>query len=1162
MPTTPDHRSPLAYPRNRRARITVHRFWRWLAGGIAVVALLGAILWSLAYVNGVYNDTHPWIKASRWIYANIPDGSTIAWELWDDSLPYDLPEPNSSRGRYRFIDWGPFEEDTAEKFEWLKSTLREADVLALSSNRIYGAVDNLPERYPMTNRYYQLLFDGQLGYELALEQVNSPQLFGVTIDDRNADESFTLYDHPRVLVFRKVRDLSDAEWDALLGGSWVGAQPWYVGQETFLQSIWPSSVDRAGARGPKPEPQPGEGKSLLLDGPVRELPVVQDFRWNTLASRSTPLAVLTWWLAISLLGWAAWPITFGLFRNLHDRGYLLSRSLGWLLVGWLAWIGASLRIVQFRTPVVVVALGLVALASLLLWRRQRPAMAQFWREQKRLVLGGEALFAAAFLLFVLFRIANPDIWQPWNGGEKFMEFAFLNAILRSPYFPPLDPYFAGGVINYYYYGYFLVAILIKLTGIASSVAFNLAIPTVFALAVVNVWSLAYNLALRLWPAPSGPPLPPLEVRASSPLPQGEGLGVRVNRSRPAALTALLAAFFVAMLGNVDGGGQIVRKLAALSSSSFESNLPGVQTAVRAVGGLAKVIGPERLPGYNYWDPSRVIPNTINEFPYWSFLFADLHPHMIGIGFTVLFLALAWSVLIRNGARLAPAVSDGWRPWTVYVVRAATGDGLYVALALVLGALAVINTWDLPTYFGLAVLIWLMREWRSGRMTSSPAQAIVRTALFAAALVLTALLFYLPFFANYHALASSGVGLVPQSSELGKWLNMWGFLGFMALSLVLVELRRRGSRYRPFGDAYLTHRAVRDPLLLRWLRLASDHFGQLARLVQLTPHVSANSLLVIGVAVAAAVALMIVDRTVAGVLLLPLLAAFLLLWRRTVPAEALFMMALVFTGLLVLFGVEIFYLKDHLQGGDWRRMNTLFKFYIQVWVMLALATAVALPGIWDFIRRRWRPVWRALWLVGFVCLLALSLVFLVVGTPVRLDDRFPEGFGGANRPPLGTLDGMAYMQAGTYTWHPDSAQAPTSRIELRHDYDALRWMLDTIEGTPVVAEALIGYYREGGLRVASFTGFPTLLGFHQEGEQRYGWQTGPRRSQAEEFWRTTDLGEAQQLMAELGIDYIYLGQLERIVYPVEGLAKFERMAEDGLLEVVYSNEQVTIYQVVQ
>ncbi|MEI2688995.1 MAG: DUF2298 domain-containing protein [Anaerolineae bacterium] len=586
-----------------------------------------------------------------------------------------------------------------------------------------------------------------------------------------------------------------------------------------------------------------------------------------------------------------------------------------------------------------------------------------------------------------------------------------------------------------------------------------------------------------------------------------------------------------------------------------------------------MLGPEKLPGYNYWDPSRVIPNTINEFPYWSFLFADLHPHMIGIGFTVLFLALLWSLLAGAGRRPAPAMADSAWAWVGYVLRAATGDGLYIMLALALGALAVINTWDLPTYFGMAVLVWLMREWQAGRLAAAPLQALVRTGLFAAGLLGGALLLYLPFFANYQALASSGVGVTPQSSELSKWLNMWGFLGFLAVSFLLVELRRRGSRHlylhrsaaqmQVYGeDVYSTGEVARDPLLLRWLRLALNQLAALGRLVELTPRLSFNSLLTIGVVIAAAAALLAAERAVAAVLLLPLLAAFLLLWRRSTQAETQFVAALVFTGLLVLFGVELFYLKDHLQGGDWRRMNTLFKFYIQVWVMLGLAVAVALPGIWDFIRSRWHPVWRVLWLVTFGYLLLLSLAFLVFGTPVRLDDRFPESGAVANRPPVGTLDGMAYMQAGSYTWHPDPGLAASTPIELRYDYDALRWMLDNIQGAPVVAEALVGYYREGGLRVASFTGFPTLLGFHQEGEQRYGWQTGPRRSQAEEFWNSTDIARTQQLIAELGIDYIYVGQLERIVTPAESLAKFEQMVQDGTLEVAYSNEQVTIYRTLQ
>jgi uncharacterized membrane protein len=203
------------------------------------------------------------------------------------------------------------------------------------------------------------------------------------------------------------------------------------------------------------------------------------------------------------------------------------------------------------------------------------------------------------------------------------------------------------------------------------------------------------------------------------------------------------------------------------------------------------------------------------------------------------------------------------------------------------------------------------------------------------------------------------------------------------------------------------------------------------------------------------------------------------------------------------------------------------------------------------------VWRLAWLVAFAWLLALSLVFPLAGTPARVDDRFPRENG---RPAIGTLDGMAYMVPGDYTWHPDPEQAGDSRIVLRYDYDALRWLLDNVTGTPVVAEAIIGYYREGGLRVATFTGFPALLGFHQEGEQRYGWQTGERRALGEEFWRTADVGRARQLIDQLGIDYIYVGQLERIVYPPEGLAKLDRLVAEGVLAVAYRNDGVTIYRV--
>jgi uncharacterized membrane protein len=145
----------------------------------------------------------------------------------------------------------------------------------------------------------------------------------------------------------------------------------------------------------------------------------------------------------------------------------------------------------------------------------------------------EVVFGAAFAVFIFIRMVTPDIWQPWFGGEKFMEFAFLNGILRSPTFPPVDPHFAGGYVNYYYFGIYLVGYLIKLTGIYAEVAFNLTIALLFALTVANAFAFAHT-AWSLW-------------RRTDAWPRG-------------VATALLGPFLVTLIGNLDGYGQIVRQL--------------------------------------------------------------------------------------------------------------------------------------------------------------------------------------------------------------------------------------------------------------------------------------------------------------------------------------------------------------------------------------------------------------------------------------------------------------------------------------------------------------------------------------------------------------------------------------------------------------------------
>src|SRR5215216_1616992 len=215
------------------------------------------------------------------------------------------------------------------------------------------------------------------------------------------------------------------------------------------------------------------------------------------------VAFLSWYIVITILGWLTFPLAYHLFPALTDRGYVLSRALGLLIWGYIFWLLASLGIAQ--NDIGGLLLALVVLIGLGVWAlivergpkivdkaMDRPTYLVEWlRENRRLILTTELLFLIAFALMAWVRANNPEIYT--SGGEKWMETAFINAILHSPTFPPHDPWLSGYAISYYYFGYVMAAMLAKLTSTPAPVAHNLMLSLIFALSAVGAHGLLYNL---------------------------------------------------------------------------------------------------------------------------------------------------------------------------------------------------------------------------------------------------------------------------------------------------------------------------------------------------------------------------------------------------------------------------------------------------------------------------------------------------------------------------------------------------------------------------------------------------------------------------------------------------------------------------------------------
>jgi len=404
--------------------------------------------------------------------------SVIANEHWDDPLPlrYQGRDPYWNY----YVGYGAGQipvahPDSAVKLEQMNEWLEASDYIVLSSQRAMWSLPRIPQTYPLMVRYYEALFSGELGFQLVSSfsadlnigplRVNdvAGQFAFAAIDDFGwpppnelaAEEAFSVYDHPPVWIFEKSPGFDSKSARSALSTIAVREATFLTpGQATAAPNGLMLSNEAA-------DNQLHSGTfAKLFDAPQRLL--------------SMPLLLaLTWWLALSLLGWIVYPILFTSMSGLSDRGFAFTRLLALLLVAYLAWIGASSGLMLFNRGSIAIALVFLLATSAFVAIKNGAAILATLRRNLPLLLTTEALGLILFVAFMAIRLGNPDAWDVIWGGEKPMNLSYFTAVMKSATFPPYDPWFAGGYINYYYFGYVIFGTFTKLLGIPPIIAYNL-----------------------------------------------------------------------------------------------------------------------------------------------------------------------------------------------------------------------------------------------------------------------------------------------------------------------------------------------------------------------------------------------------------------------------------------------------------------------------------------------------------------------------------------------------------------------------------------------------------------------------------------------------------------------------------------------------------------
>tara|TARA_Y100000590_G_scaffold468315_1_gene650639 strand:+ start:4976 stop:7306 length:2331 start_codon:yes stop_codon:yes gene_type:complete len=773
------------------------------------------------------------------------------------------------------------------------------------------------------------------------------------------------------------------------------------------------------------------------------------------------LDTVIWLIVIELIGLASFPFCYYLLPFLRDRGYCVSKPIGILILGYFVWMLSVLNLLPSIQPTIIgLTIGFIGLSIFVSYKNRRE-LKLFFNENLKVVIVTELVFMFFLLFWIIYKTYDPNI----NHTEQPMDFGFFNASIRSVYGHPQDPWLSGNSIDYYYFGYWILGTITEMVGMATEVAYNLSIALIAALSASCIFGLGVNL-----------------------------VSFNSNKSSNPYIAGAAGVVLLMMIGNLQVVLEFLR-FNLIGSIEFWNwvSIQGLVTLPETAGNLWRP-----TEHWWWWHATRVI-NTIqdgatidyviHEFPFFSFMLGDLHPHMVSIPFLLTFISFCWNYFRTpfKGINSFPFISS------------------LVLGAFLFGSISFINMWELPVTFSIFAIIVLIKIYIHTK--KSVGVSHIKEIMIVPTMVILGSLMFLPNLMNFTSQVE-GIGVLDSNmTRFFHFILVWGVHLPIIVSMVLYWFWKTDLDHNWKRTGFIALLIALGPYFVWgvaavWLNMSfADLFSQLM-------HVS-FTIVMIGFSI------------------------YSLFWfaERKQPEYAkIFTLVLTVIPFMLLMGAELFYIDDSFSGGS-ERMNTVFKFYYQSWILFSIVAGISIYYGRHIISKLFgvQRIFGELW--KFACVILICSAFYYV--PATLDTR-TNSFQSSQ-----TLNGLQFI-------------AKTNRDE----YEAIKFLQKDKDASAVLVEAPGGGYNDYG-RISSSTGIPTLIGWIGHETQWRGTNDAfeARLIDVANIYTSPNLEITKAILSKYNVKYVYIGHREVGHFTEEQLGKF------GLfMDLVFNSGNVYIYQI--